>query len=129
MLVDITEEELNEQWKKVKKFFSDKFADGDKVNIETILYLIGVQELGNGQLKFEKDEKIELMHMATCKLLEPFGYFEFTVKDLDGWDHYKQVMDMDDLGKKQQYELLKKACVFYFEENVWSFGSAQEPSQ
>lgn len=120
MLVDITEEELNDKWKKIKKFFSDKFADGEKLSIESILYLIGVQELGNGQLEFEKDEKIELMHMATCKLLEPFGYFEFTVKDHDGWDHYIQVKEMADLGKNEQFELLKKACVFYFEENVWA---------
>ena len=119
MLFENSEEVLEEKWQKVKKFFSDKFTDGDKVEVETILYLIGVQELGNGQIEFERDEKIELMHMATCKLLEPFGYFEFTVKDLDGWNHSKQVKAMDDLNDKQQFELLKKACVFYFEENVW----------
>ena len=120
MLVDIAEDKLNEKWERVKKFFSDKFADGEMVEVESILYLIGVQELGNGQLEFEKDEKIELMHMATCKLLEPFGYFEFTTKDPDGWDHYKQIKAMDDLNEKQQFDLLKKACVFYFEENVWA---------
>jgi len=119
MQLEISEELLDEKWEKVKKFFSDKFADGDKVDVESILYLIGVQELGKGQTKFEKDEKIELMHMVTCKLLEPFGYFEFTVQDADGWNHYKQTKSMDDLNDTQQFELLKKACVFYFDENVW----------
>jgi hypothetical protein len=119
MLLDISEEQLDEKWNKVKDFFSDRFADGESVDVESMLYLIGVQELGNGQLEFEKDEKIELMHMATCKLLEPFGYFEFTLKDLDGWNHYRQVKAMDDLNDKQQFELLKEACVFYFEQNVW----------
>ena len=118
-MLEISEDELGIKWEKVTAFFSDKFADGEKVDVESMLYLIGVQELGK-QLEFEKDEKIELMHMATCKLLEPFGYFEFTVKDLDGWNHYKQVKAMDDLNDKQQFDLLKKACVFYFEENVWA---------
>jgi len=120
MLVDMSETELNEKWEKVNTFFSDKFADGDKVDVDTILYLIGVQELGTGQLKFEKDEKLELMHMATCALLEPFGYFEFTVKDPDGWSHYKQLKSMDSFDERGQFELLKEACVFYFKENVWA---------
>ncbi|MCK5781332.1 MAG: hypothetical protein KAH10_01975 [Flavobacteriales bacterium] len=120
MLVDISEQELDEKWGKVKAFFSDKFADGEKVDVDTILYLIGVQELGTGKLKFEKDEKVELMHMATCKLLEPFGYFEFTAKDPDGWSHFKQVESIGDIDDNKQFELLKKACVFYFETYVWS---------
>ncbi len=120
MVFEISEEELDKKWKKVKNFFSDKFADGEEVDVESMLYLIGVQELGNGKLEFEKDEKIELMHMATCKLLEPFGYFEFSLQDPDGWNHYEQVKAMDDLNEKQQFDLLKKACVFYFEENVWN---------
>ncbi len=119
MLSDISEKQLDEKWEKVKKFFSEKFADGESMDVESMLYLIGVQELGNGKLNFEREEKVELMHMATCKLLEPFGYFEFTMKDPDGWSHYKQVKPMDDLSAEQQFYLLKKACVFYFEENVW----------
>ena len=118
MLINISEEKVEEKWEEIKKFFSDKFADGEMVSVDTILYLIGVQELGNGRMKFEKDEKIELMHMATCKLLEPFGYFEFTVKDADGWSHYKQVKEME-ITDKDQFVLLKQACVFYFEENIW----------
>jgi len=119
MLLKISEEELDKKWVDVKKFFSDKFADGDKVDVEIILYLIGVQELGNGQTKFEKEEKVELMHMATCKLLEPFGYFEFTLKDPDGWNHYKQIKAMDDFTEQQQFDLLRKASVYYFEKYVW----------
>ncbi|MEN8137596.1 MAG: hypothetical protein ABFR62_04110 [Bacteroidota bacterium] len=119
MSVGGSEDQLNEKWEKVKKFFSDKFVEGENVDVETILYLVGVQELGNGQTKFEREEKVELMHMATCKLLEPFGYFEFTVKDPDGWSHYKQVKAMDDFSGEEQYNLLKRASVFYFEKNIW----------
>ena len=120
MLEDRPISEIEEKWKEVKGFFTEKFTDGERVSIETILYLVGVRELGKNQRKFEKDEKIDLMHMATCKLLEPFGYFKLDFVDPDGWSHYKQMKDMPDFKKMEQYQLLQRALVFYFEENVWN---------
>ena len=120
MLEDKPISEIEEKWTKVKDFFSEKFTDGERVSIETYWYLIGVQELGRNQMKFEKDEKIDLMHMATCKLLEPFGYCELERVDEEGWSHYKQVKNMEDFKKMEQYQLLQRAMVHYFEENVWN---------
>ena len=119
MLEKYSQEDLEQKWEEIKKFFSDKFADGDRVDVDSILYLIGVQELGTGRTKFEKEEKIELMHMATCKLLEPFGYFEFQNTDHEGWSHYRQIKNVDSTSETEQFKLLQKAVVFYFEENVW----------
>ena len=46
---------------------------------------------GIGQLNrtFKKDQKLDLMHIAICKLLEPYGYYEFDFVDEEGWPHYK----------------------------------------
>jgi hypothetical protein len=33
----------------------------------------------------KKDEKLNLMHIAICRLLEPYGFYEFEVFDEDGW--------------------------------------------
>ena len=81
--------QLKERWDKVVTFLSEKFADGDVLDLDAIIYLIGVQELGKINTTFKKDEKVNLMHIAICKLLEPYGYYEFEYFDKDGWPHYK----------------------------------------
>lgn len=105
---------LKEEWESVVKFLSDKFADGDTLDVDAILYLIGVQELGQGFQSFKKDEKINLMHIAICRLLEPYGYYEFDFIDPDGWPHYKSMEDLPALKGGEQTILMKEAIVKYF---------------
>ena len=81
--------DLKEKWEYLKTKLSQQFADGDELNIDGIIYLIGVQELGQGHRTFKKDEKMNLMHIAICKLLESYGYYEFDFFDEEGWPHYK----------------------------------------
>ena len=69
--------ELKERWDSVVTKLSDKFADGDPLDLDSIVYLIGVQELGQFNRKFKKDEKVNLIHIAICRLLEPYGYYKF----------------------------------------------------
>ena len=47
-----------EIWKKIEHFFEVNFQTEKNPPIETILFLIGVQELGSGQQKFTKDDKV-----------------------------------------------------------------------
>lgn len=107
---------LKEKWNMLVDNLSTQFADGDTLNIDAIIYLIGVQELGQGQRKFKKDEKVNLMHIAICKLLEPYGYYEFDFFDNDGWPHYKIVNELPNLKPGEQSVLMKEAIVSYFEE-------------
>ena len=106
---------LKEKWEVVVKNLSDQFADGDTLNLDGIIYLIGVQELGQGQRRFKKDEKINLMHIAICKLLEPYGYYEFDFFDDDAWPHYKATTTLPNLKPGEQTVLMKEAIVTYFE--------------
>ncbi len=108
------EENTKDKWQKVQKMVSDRFGDGETLDVDAIVYLIGVQELGQGFRKFKKDEKINLMHIAICKLLEPFGYYEFEYFDDDGWPHYKLVEELPALKAGEQTVLLKQAIVDYF---------------
>ncbi|MDG1954051.1 MAG: hypothetical protein P8I51_04050 [Polaribacter sp.] len=106
---------LKEKWDLLVGNLSTQFADGDTLNIDAIIYLIGVQELGQGQRKFKKDEKVNLMHIAICKLLEPYGYYEFDFFDNDGWPHYKTINELPNLKPGEQSVLMKEAIVSYFE--------------
>ena len=85
----IGEQNLKEDWDLVVQKVSDRFAEGERLDLDAIIYLIGVQELGLGAQKFKKDEKLNLMHIAICRLLEPYGYYEFDFFDDDKWPHYK----------------------------------------
>lgn len=66
------EKSLKVKWDEIIKILSNKFNDGENLDIEAIIYLIGIQELGRINLKFRKDQKIDLMHIAICRLLEPY---------------------------------------------------------
>ena len=97
------------------KELTQQFSDGDVLNLDSIIYLIGVQELGKGKKVFKKDEKINLMHIAICKLLEHYGYYEFDFFDKDGWPHYKVVTELPNLKPGEQTVLMKEAIIYYFE--------------
>lgn len=106
--------QLKERWENVVQLLSNQFAEGDTLDLDAIIYLIGVQELGKVKQTFKKDEKIELMHIAICRLLEPYGFYEFEFFDNDGWPHYKVKEDLPPLKAGEQSVLMKEAIVNYF---------------
>ncbi len=106
---------LKEKWELIVTQLSQQFVAGETLSIDGILYLIGVQELGKGRKNFKKDEKINLMHIAICKLLEPYGYYEFEFFDEDGWPHYKILDKLPNLKPGEQTILMKRAIIKYFE--------------
>ena len=106
---------FEKKWQAVTAFFKQKFTSGDNPQLDTILFLIGIQEYGIVQSKFSKDEKLNLMHIATCKLLEPYGYYEFSHRDEAGWPHYKRLKNVEKTVEQEQ--LIKQAIVNYFEIN------------
>jgi hypothetical protein len=109
---------IKEKWVKVQKKISDRFGDGETLDVDAIVYLIGVQELGQGYRKFKKDEKINLMHIAVCKLLEPYGYYQFDFFDDEGWPHYKLLDKLPPLKPGEQTVFLKQAIINYFKDSL-----------
>ena len=108
------DEQLKQRWDKVVAILSNQFAEGDVLDLDAIIYLIGVQELGKVHQTFKKDEKLNLMHIAICRLLEPYGYYEFDFVDKDGWPHYKVKEELPALKAGEQSVLMKEAIVNYF---------------
>ena len=109
-------EQINEAelWKKVESFFEINFQTEKNVEIETILFLIGVQELGSGKQKYSKDDKVNLVHIAVCRLLEPFGYYKFSHYDDEGYPHFDELQPLPELKSNEQTLLMKKAIIQYF---------------
>ncbi|MBR9855358.1 MAG: hypothetical protein GYB37_12415 [Algicola sp.] len=113
------DEQLKERWEFLVAKLSAQFSDGDPLELDGIVYLVGVQELGNFHRKFKKDEKVNLMHIAICRLLEPYGYYDFDFFDEDGWPHYKVKEQLPPLKAGEQTVLMKEAVVNYFLEKEY----------
>lgn len=105
------------RFQKLKSKLEIQFGDG--LNMEAILILIGVNELGTGQHKFSKSEKTDLLHIAICTLLEPYGYYEFVGKDEENWPHFKLNKKLPALSHQEQQYLLKESMIEYFIRNAY----------
>ncbi len=81
-------DDLQLRWWKLEEKLIEKF--GKKPDMEAILFLIGIQELGNMKNKFSKEQKQDLMHIAVCTLLSQSGYYKLEGNDEDGWPHFLQ---------------------------------------
>lgn len=108
------DEALQSEWKELVKKIELTFGEG--IEIESIILLIGIQEFGKGYFKPSKDEKMDLMHIATCKLLDPSGYYKYLGKDADGWPQWEAMTNLPILRPGEQKELMKKAIINYFKE-------------
>jgi len=106
----------NNKWDGLVKYISSQFGDGEILDLQAILFLIGVNELGQGYRNFKKQEKIDLLHIAICRLLSVYGYYSFNGRDEDGWPHWKTNEKLPHLKAGEQTILLKKAIILYFED-------------
>lgn len=111
------DEQLKERWSTLQTKLSARFADGELLDLDAIIYLIGIQELGQPHKKFKKDHKLDLMHIAICRLLQPYGYYELEYVDEEGWPHYRILEALPALKAGEQSVLMKEAIVQYFLEN------------
>lgn len=111
------DQQLKDRWNTLVNKLSDQFSQGEDLDLDAIIYLIGLQELGKVHQSFAKDEKLNLMHIAICRLLEPYGYYEFDFVDQDGWPHYKVKENLPALKAGEQSVLMKEAIVNYFVES------------
>jgi hypothetical protein len=98
-------------------------------DLNGVLFLIGVQELGKGHMHFSKEEKQDLMHIGICKVLSLSGYYELEGIDKDGWPHWKLVKKLPHFDLLEQEKLLRIHVLEYFEKEYnWTIPDSQPPS-
>ena len=88
------------------------------VDLKSVLFLIGVQELGKGVKEFSKEEKRDLMHIAICKVLSFSGFYELEGLDETGWPHWKIKKKLPHFDILEQEKLLKIHVIEYFENEI-----------
>lgn len=104
------------EWLRIRHIVKDRFGKKTLPDLNAILFLIGIQELGRWQDAFTKEEKQDLMHIAACRLLSYEGYYEFVGRDADGWPHWRALKPFTTKGLKAQEIILKESIIRYFKE-------------
>jgi len=85
-------------------------------DLNGVLFLIGVQELGQGHRNFSKEEKQDLIHIAICRVLSQAGFYKLEGIDQDGWPHWKLLKPLPQFELLEQEKLLKMQILDYFAE-------------
>lgn len=107
-----------EEYQKIWSQLIDKLQKqfGGEMDITEALYLVGVQELGEGFREFSKQEKMDLIHIGNCKALSYFSYYKYVDNDADGWPRFEKDRPLPKLLLKDQEALIKKGIIEYFQE-------------
>lgn len=112
--------DLERSWQKLLSEI-EKALNRKPKDLNGVLFLIGVQELGQGYKVFSKEEKQDLMHIAICKVLSLSGYYELEGLDGQGWPHWKMLKKLPHFDLLEQEKLLKMHVIEYFEtEHHWN---------
>lgn len=105
---------FQEKWDQLKSLLNTRF--GEDFDMNGILFLIGIQELATIPDTLGKQEKIEIIHVAVCKLLSLFGCYEFERIDADGWPHYLPTETLKGIPRNRENRFIQEAIIRYFED-------------
>lgn len=107
------QDDLQVRWWNLEAKLVERF--GKKPDLETVLFLVGIQEFGGTKEKFSKEQKQDLMHVAVCSLLSQSGYYELEGMDGDGWPHFKQLKALPEFNAFEQENFIKDHVLLYFD--------------
>ena len=107
--------QLEREWQALRLELKEVIGKKPK-DMNGVLFLIGVQELGQGNRLFSKEEKQDLLHIAICKVLSLAGYYELEGLDEQGWPHWVVKKKLPHFDLLEQEKLLKIQVLEYFED-------------
>ena len=107
-------QDLHIRWLKLRIKLKERF--GIKPDMDGILFLIGIQELGAGKQDFSKEEKQDLMHIAVCTVLSQSAYYVSEGMDEEGWPHFRQLKPLPPFILTEQENFLKDHILLYFQQ-------------
>lgn len=107
-------DDLQTRWWALEAKLLERF--GKKPDLESILFLIGIQEMGGNAKKYSKEQKQDLMHVAVCTVLSASGYYQKTGIDKDGWPHFDQLKPLPVMNMIDQENFIKDHVLLYFQQ-------------
>lgn len=108
--------EFDFEWLRVRTWVKDAFKRDSLPDLNGLLFIIGLQELGRVKQRFSKEEKQDLMHIAVCRLMSYDGHYQFIGRDADGWPHWQLLKPVPPRPLEEQEQFLKEKIILYFRE-------------
>lgn len=109
---------LDKKWKALLTWLESQF--GRQAGIESVLFLIGIQSVGNGfQPKLSKKKKQALIMEGTHCAFETLGLYKRVGKDPDGRNIWaRTALPLPRLPLPDQEKLLRIAILSYFDAHI-----------
>ena len=90
---------------------------GLKPSIEALLLLIGLQETGELNKRLSKDQKLRLIDIGMCVLLERTGYMQRSEeKDAWGYPKFRSIKPFPYKDTYQQQQWIQENILRYFQQ-------------
>lgn len=101
-----------ENWKDLCEHLGGMF--GIDVDLNGVLFLVGIRERGLMFRKFTKEEKINLINLGSCTLYKEMGLVELSGEDTEGWPIFHQKALAPVIAEELKLKTLQDCAIRYF---------------
>ena len=99
-------------WKDLCEHLSEMF--GIEVDLNGVLFLVGIRERGLTFQKFSKEEKLNLINLGSCTLYQEMGMVEQSGEDTEGWPLFRQKALAPVITEELKVKTLQDCAIRYF---------------
>lgn len=87
---------------------------GMEVDLNGILFLVGIRERGLTLQPFTREEKLSLINLGSCTLYLEMGLVESCGSDAEGWPIFKQKSLAPTIPEERKKKVLQDCALRYF---------------
>jgi hypothetical protein len=85
------------------------------VDLNGVLFLVGIRERGLTFQHFSKEEKMNLINLGSCILYQEMGLTEKSGTDESGWPTFKQKALAPVIPEERKHKILQDCALRYFQ--------------
>lgn len=104
--------EIPDNWNDLCKTLNDQF--GIEVDLNGVLFLVGIRERGLSFQTFSKEEKFNLINLGSCTLYKEMGLVTFSGTDNEGWPVFHQNALAPVISEERKLKTLQDCAIRYF---------------
>jgi hypothetical protein len=101
-----------DNWKDLCEHLKVMF--GIDVDLNGVLFLIGIRERGLTIQLFTKEEKLNLINLGSCTLYKEMGLIEQSGEDKEGWPVFRQKALAPVIAEELKLKTLQDCAIRYF---------------
>jgi len=101
-----------DNWTDLCEQLSEMF--GIDVDLNGVLFLVGMRERGLTFQQFTKEEKLNLINLGSCTLYMEMGLVELCGEDNDGWPLFHQKALAQVIPEELKIKTLQDCAIRYF---------------